>query len=82
MITSTHGLLDEATCVRRNGTFDNDNETTLWVEYWLPRADVCTEPGHDVTDDWDGQYMERVHRSVHVTLKHWPGMETAVGGIG
>jgi hypothetical protein len=35
MITTTKGLMDEALLDKREGTVDNDNETTTWVEYWL-----------------------------------------------
>jgi len=35
MITTTKGLMDEALLDKREGTIDNDNETTTWIEYWL-----------------------------------------------
>jgi len=35
MITTTKGLMDESLLDKREGTIDNDNETTTWVEYWL-----------------------------------------------
>ena len=35
MITTTKGLMDESLLGKREGTIDNDNETTTWVEYWL-----------------------------------------------
>ena len=35
MITTTKGLMDEALLDKREGTIENDNETTTWVEYWL-----------------------------------------------
>ena len=35
MITTTKGLMDEALLDKREGTIDNDNETTTWTEYWL-----------------------------------------------
>ena len=35
MITTTKGLMDEALLDKREGTIDNDNETTTWVEYWM-----------------------------------------------
>jgi len=34
MITTTKGLMDEALLEKREGTIDNDNEHTTWVEYW------------------------------------------------
>ena len=35
MITTTKGEMDESLLEKREGTVDNDNETTSWVEYWL-----------------------------------------------
>ena len=35
MITTTKGLMNEALLDKREGTIDNDNETTTWIEYWL-----------------------------------------------
>ena len=35
MITTTKGLMDEALLDKREGTIENDNETTTWIEYWL-----------------------------------------------
>jgi len=35
MITTTKGLMDEALLDKQEGTIENDNETTTWVEYWL-----------------------------------------------
>ena len=35
MITTTKGDMDESLLEKREGTIDNDNETTTWVEYWL-----------------------------------------------
>lgn len=35
MITTTKGLMDESLLDKREGTIDNANETTTWVEYWL-----------------------------------------------
>jgi hypothetical protein len=35
VITTTKGLMDEALLDKREGTIDNDNETTTWTEYWL-----------------------------------------------
>ena len=34
MITTTKGLMDEATLRKVEGEIDNDNEHTTWVEYW------------------------------------------------
>ena len=35
MITTTKGDMDEALLEKREGSTDNDTETTTWVEYWL-----------------------------------------------
>jgi len=35
MITTTKGLMNESLLDKREGTIDNDNETTTWIEYWL-----------------------------------------------
>ena len=34
MITTTRGLMDEATLTRVDSVVDNDNEHTVAVEYW------------------------------------------------
>lgn len=34
MITTTKGLMDESLLEKREGTVENDNEFTTWVEYW------------------------------------------------
>ncbi len=35
MITTTKGDMDESLLEKREGTIDNENETTNRVEYWL-----------------------------------------------
>lgn len=35
MITTTKGMMDEALLEKRTGGFEDDNEKTSWVEYWL-----------------------------------------------
>lgn len=35
MITTTKGDMDEALLEKREGSLDNENEYTTWVEYWL-----------------------------------------------
>ena len=35
MITTTKGEMDESLLEKLEGSIDNDNETTTWVEYWL-----------------------------------------------
>ena len=34
MITTTKGEMDESLLEKREGSLDNDTETTSWVEYW------------------------------------------------
>ena len=35
MITTTKGDMDESLLEKREGSVENDTETTSWVEYWL-----------------------------------------------
>jgi hypothetical protein len=35
MITTTKGDMDESLLEKRDGSLENDNEITSWVEYWL-----------------------------------------------
>ena len=35
IVTTTKGDMDESLLEKREGSLDNDNETTTWVEYWL-----------------------------------------------
>ena len=35
LVTTTKGDMDESLLEKREGTVDNDNELTSWVEYWL-----------------------------------------------
>jgi len=34
MITTTKGNMDETLLEKRDGVFEDDNESTTWVEYW------------------------------------------------
>jgi hypothetical protein len=34
MVTTTKGEMDESLLDKREGSIDNDTETTSWVEYW------------------------------------------------
>lgn len=34
-ITTTKGLMEESLLEKREGSIDNENEATTWVEYWL-----------------------------------------------
>jgi hypothetical protein len=35
LVTTTKGDMDDTLLEKREGTVDNDNELTTWVEYWL-----------------------------------------------
>ena len=34
LVNTTKGEMDDSLLEKREGTIDNDNETTSWVEYW------------------------------------------------
>ena len=34
LITTTKGEMDESLLEKKEGSVDNDNEYTTWVEYW------------------------------------------------
>lgn len=35
LVTTTKGDMDDSLLVKQEGTVDNNNELTTWVEYWL-----------------------------------------------
>lgn len=35
LVTTTKGDMDDSLLEKKEGTIDNDNETTNWIEYWL-----------------------------------------------
>ena len=35
IVTTTKGDMDDSLLERKDGTFEDDNELTTWVEYWL-----------------------------------------------
>jgi hypothetical protein len=35
LINTIHGKMDDALLVKKEGSLDNENEFTTWVEYWL-----------------------------------------------
>jgi len=35
IVTTTKGEMDDSLLEKREGSVDNDNENTTWVEYWL-----------------------------------------------
>ena len=38
LVTTTLGDMDDSLLEKREGTVDNDNELTTWVEYWKDDA--------------------------------------------
>jgi hypothetical protein len=41
LVTTTKGEMDESLLEKLEGSIDNDNESTTWVEYW-----TCGEMVH------------------------------------
>lgn len=35
LVTTTKGEMDDSLLEKREGSIDNENELTTWVEYWL-----------------------------------------------
>lgn len=35
IVTTTKGDMDDSLLVKQEGTIDNENELTVWTEYWL-----------------------------------------------
>jgi hypothetical protein len=35
LVTTTKGKMDDSLLEKREGTIDNEDELTTWVEYWL-----------------------------------------------
>lgn len=35
LVTTTKGEMDDSLLEKKEGTVDNENELTTWVEYWL-----------------------------------------------
>jgi hypothetical protein len=35
LVNTTKGQMDESLLEKKEGSVDNDNEYTTWVEYWL-----------------------------------------------
>jgi hypothetical protein len=38
LVTTTLGEMDESLLEKKEGTFEDDNELTTWVEYWKDGA--------------------------------------------
>lgn len=34
IVNTTYGEMDDSLLERKDGTFEDDNELTTWVEYW------------------------------------------------
>lgn len=68
LINTLNGPKDESELIKREGSIDNDNETTQTVEYCLIG---CEGEAHKTnTPDSVSHFCNfHVHRSVHVTLK-------------
>jgi len=37
LVNTIHGEMDESLLEKKEGGFENDNEKTTWVEYWLDK---------------------------------------------
>lgn len=35
IVTTTKGDMDDSLLEKKEGSIDNDNENTTWVEYWI-----------------------------------------------
>lgn len=35
LVNTIHGEMDDSLLEKKEGSLDNENETTSWVEYWL-----------------------------------------------
>lgn len=35
IVTTTKGDMDDSLLVKQEGSIDNENELTVWTEYWL-----------------------------------------------
>ena len=45
IVTTTKGDMDDSQLEKREGTVDNENELTTWVEYWL-EAELVHRSAH------------------------------------
>lgn len=67
--------MDESLLERHDGVYEDEDERTTWIEYWIPGT---YRPGKI-----DGYLADRPHRSVHVHLKRpMVFAEGALGQIG
>jgi len=79
MINTTLGMVDESQLIKTEGSIDNENEKTTWVEYCLKD---CQGTAHNTSiPDQEGLFCSKhIHRSAHITLKKVP--EAAIGEAG
>ena len=47
LVTTTKGEMDETLLEKKEGSIDNDNECTTWVEYWL-EGELVHRSAHSV----------------------------------
>lgn len=68
LIHTTRGERDESTLRKTEGSFEDDNERTTWVEYCDA---ACEGPAHQSRQpDKPGVFCaQHIHRSVAMTLK-------------
>ena len=45
IVTTTKGEMDDSLLEKREGSVDDDNEFTTWVEYWLD-GELVHRPAH------------------------------------
>ena len=60
LINTIEGEMEADLLWKREGTVEDENERTSWVEYWK---------------DWGEDTKVLMHRSAHVTVKKNPLME-------
>lgn len=53
IVQTTKGELDDSLLEKREGTVDNDNELTTWVEYWLD-GELVHRSAHVTLKKWPG----------------------------
>lgn len=81
IITTTLGDMDDSLLEKTEGTLDNDNENTTWVEYRL-KGDPPPEVRDGVCQSCLKGECKHIHRSAGINLKKGVFGDGAVGGIG
>lgn len=80
MITTTKGLMDESTLLKREGIVDNANEYTTTIEYCL--ADCDGQAHKTGIADCESHFCNKhIHRGAHVALKEGNEAITAIGSF-